>query len=262
MGCINFSIIGAIIGIAATEGSFVGGLVGYVVGYLIDRTIAGRSVASGNQQRTGQSNTYSDGFDDFLYNLIYLSADVIFADGRIYETETAFLRNSLQQSFGSNVAIKGMNIFTRLKDLRRAVGIDEWNRMLIKVCREYYTISSSQARWQILAFLAELAKSKGTAGQAEIRKVRNIAYHLGFDSASVDQFFALGGTTLDDAYKVLGVSPDATDDEVRKAYKKLALQHHPDRVSHLGEEVKNAAVKKMQEINKAKDAIYAERNIK
>ena len=47
-----------------------------------------------------------------------------------------------------------------------------------------------------------------------------------------------------------------------RAYKKMVLQHHPDRVSHLGEDVKNAATKKMQEINKAKDAIFTARGMK
>ena len=85
---------------------------------------------------------------------------------------------------------------------------------------------------------------------------------MGLDTDIADQMFALGGQSLDDAYKVLGLTPNATDDEVRKAYKKMVLQHHPDRVAHLGEEAKNAATKKMQEINKAKDAIFTARNMK
>ena len=115
--------------------------------------------------------------------------------------------------------------------------------------------------WQIVAFLAELAKSSGRASNVEIQRVRDIATRMGFTSSTVDQFFALGGDTLDDAYKVLGISPNATDDEVRKAYKKMALQNHPDRVAHLGEDVKNAATKKMQEINKAKETIFSARKM-
>ena len=72
----------------------------------------------------------------------------------------------------------------------------------------------------------------------------------------------LGGQSLDDAYAVLGVNKDATDDEVRKAYKRMVLQHHSDKVDTLGEDVKAAATKKMQEINEAKRRIYEARGMK
>ena len=71
----------------------------------------------------------------------------------------------------------------------------------------------------------------------------------------------LNSNSIEDAYKVLEISPDATDDEVRKAYRKLALKHHPDRVATLGEDVRNAAQKKFQEINTAKERIYKVRGI-
>ena len=71
----------------------------------------------------------------------------------------------------------------------------------------------------------------------------------------------LQGDTLEDAYKVLGVSPDATDDEVKRAYRKLALEHHPDKVAALGEDVRRAAEKKFQQINDAKEKIWKARGL-
>ena len=64
-----------------------------------------------------------------------------------------------------------------------------------------------------------------------------------------------------DAYKVLGISKDATDDEVKAAYRKMALKHHPDRVATLGDDVKKAAEKKFKEINEAKERIYKARGM-
>ena len=71
----------------------------------------------------------------------------------------------------------------------------------------------------------------------------------------------LEGDSLEDAYKVLGVSADATDEELKKAYRRLALEHHPDRVAKLGDDVRKAAEKKFQEINAAKDRIWKARGL-
>jgi len=72
---------------------------------------------------------------------------------------------------------------------------------------------------------------------------------------------SMGGTTLEDAYKTLGIDPSATDDEVRRAYRRMALKHHPDKVETLGEDMKRAAEKKFQEINAAKEQVFKARGM-
>ena len=72
----------------------------------------------------------------------------------------------------------------------------------------------------------------------------------------------LKGESLADAYKVLEIEPSATDEEVRKAFRKLALKHHPDRVATLGEDERRAAEEKFQQINNAKERIYKARGMK
>ena len=116
-------------------------------------------------------------------------------------------------------------------------------------------------RMQLVMFLAEIAKADGKVDTVEINAIREITALLGLNAGVTDQFLSLGGNTIDDAYKVLGISPDATDEEVRKAYRNLVRQHHPDRVATLGNDILEAAKKKMQEINEAKDKIYKARGM-
>ena len=63
------------------------------------------------------------------------------------------------------------------------------------------------------------------------------------------------------AYKILEITPDASDDEIKKAYRKMAVKYHPDKVSHLGGDVVKAAKEKFQKLNTAYNQIKKEREI-
>ena len=63
-------------------------------------------------------------------------------------------------------------------------------------------------------------------------------------------------------YTILEISQSATDDEVKKAYRKMAVKYHPDKVSHLGAEHQNAAKEKFQALTEAYERIKKERRIK
>jgi DnaJ like chaperone protein len=92
--------------------------------------------------------------------------------------------------------------------------------------------------------------------------LKEVATAMGLSAQEVESMLNLGGITLEQAYKVLEIEPTATDDEVKAAYRKLALKHHPDRVATLGDDVKKAAEEKFQQINNAKEMIYKARGMK
>ena len=116
-------------------------------------------------------------------------------------------------------------------------------------------------RLQLLNFLVMIAQADGSVPRGEVDALREVARCMGLADSELDSMLKLSGGTLDDAYAVLGVSPDATDDEVRRAYRTLALKHHPDRVAALGDDIRRAAEKKFQEINEAKERIYKARGM-
>lgn len=129
---IKYKYIGFIIGFIV--GNFIGGIIGYVIGAVLDG-IKFSKVTSGSQQ-PGYGNGRGNEYDTFLYYLMYLSADIIFADGKIYQTETVFLRKYLSEALGTEAAQKGMKFFEQLKMERRQRGVAAWNASVQKVCRD------------------------------------------------------------------------------------------------------------------------------
>ena len=63
------------------------------------------------------------------------------------------------------------------------------------------------------------------------------------------------------AYSVLEISPNATDDEVKSAYRRMAMKNHPDKVATLGPEVQKAAAEKFRKIQEAYETIKKERGM-
>ena len=91
--------------------------------------------------------------------------------------------------------------------------------------------------------------------------MKECAQWMQMPASEVDSMLGMGKNDLESAYQVLGVSPNASDDEVKRAYRRLALEHHPDKVATLGDDIRKAAEKKFQEINDAKDKIWKARGL-
>ena len=215
---------------------------------------------TGNRQNT--SNYYEGQRNSFLFSLLVLASYVIRADGRVMHSEMETLRHFLRNNFGRLAVEQGEQIILNLFEQQKHIGLHQFREIIHKSCIQISKNMDYSQRLQLLNFLTMLAKADGQVVVVEIEALRNIAIWMGLNATEVDTMLNLKKDDINSAYKVLAVvSPSATDEEIKKAYRKMALQHHPDRVAALGEDIRLAAEKKFQEINEAKERIYRSRGL-
>ena len=252
--------IGGILGFM-TAGP-LGALAGVALGALFDNGLdaVNNPENSGTRSFNG-ARTDEEQRNSFLFSLMVLSSYVIKADGKVMHSEMEMVRNFLQSSFGVEAKNQGEQIMLRLFEEQKRQGRIQFRNTVAQCCEQIAMNMEYAQRLQLVSFLLAIAQADGHVDPTEIMAIRECAQWMRMQAGDVDSMLNLKSDSLEDAYKVLGVSPSASDDELRKAYRRLALEHHPDRVASLGEDVRRAAEKKFQEINAAKERIWKARGL-
>ena len=249
----------------------LGALAGVAIGAMFDVGLDSVNNTSNSGTRSG--NPFGDDYgttrqysvdeqrNSFMFSLLVLASYIIKADGRVMHSEMELVRSFLRQNFGEAAKQQGEQILLRLFDEQKRQGRTQFRSTVADCCQQIVRFMDYSQRLQLVNFLVLISQADGIVDQTEVNAIRECGQWLNLTSTDIDSLLNLKGDTLEEAYKVLGVSPDATDDDIRKAYRKLALEHHPDRVATLGDDIRKAAEKKFQEINAAKDKIYKSRGM-
>jgi len=96
---------------------------------------------------------------------------------------------------------------------------------------------------------------------SEIGIIEKIAAYLGVASGDFLSIKNMFIPETDSSYKILEIDPSSSNEEVKKAYRRMAMKYHPDKVSHLGEDFRKSADEKFKMVNEAYEKIKNERNI-
>lgn len=259
-------IVGAIFGYLLTR-SWLGVLLGIVIGHYFDKGLRGFK----KQQYTQANIPLAQ--HPFFSTVFTLVGCLAKADGRISEEEVAGAERLMAElGLSGEARAEAIALFKRgaTPDFQIESQISSFLQ---------HAIFRPELRGVVIEYLVRFALADGVIHQAEADILQRVAQYLGFNRAEFLRFldmlqaqqrfhqsgYGANQTTsrdaLADAYRALGVSSDASDAEVKKAYRKLMSQHHPDKLIAQGvpPDMVKLATEKTQEIQTAYELIEKSR---
>lgn len=244
--------------LGAGAGFTLGGPIGAIVGFVVGSFIDGISVEDFKEEQQEYQKRQHEGTrgratsGDFEISLLILASVVIKSDGRIDQRELDYVRTYFVKMYGKERANHAFKLFN---------GIIKKQVSTRQVCLQIRQYMSHATRLQLVHFLFGIAQADGQVTSNEEQEIRKIASYLYINEYDYSSIKAMFYDESDSAYKMLEITKEATNDEVKKAYRKMAKKHHPDKLQNLGEEHKNGANEKFQKIQAAYEQIKKERGI-
>ncbi len=254
-----FRILGVLVGFFVF--GFWGVLLGYFLGSIVDRF---RAFGSGGVNPFSAPRRQSV----FLQTVFILMGKLAKADGRISEIEVAHVEQFMLKL--------GMSSEHRLKAIVLFKCGASANYDIAPKLKEFMAVCgySSSLRQMLLVYLIIMGLSDGELNTSEINLLKEIGRHLGYNDAAFDHLLdmvlnqthfaegqAMSANALEDAYKALGVTQECSDNEIKRAYRKLMSQYHPDKLMGQGvpEEMISVATEQAKEVQIAYDLIKKHR---
>ena len=235
----------------------IGALLGFWLGSTVDEYIErSRQLSDGGSSNanTYKRSTYtaSEQRNSFLVSLLVLSAAVIKADGKTVQAELDYVKDFVRRNFGDAAVPEAMRM------------LEEFTRQEVNI----YSVGPQIARYmnysqrlQLFHYLVQIAMADAHFDKKEKGVLEAIGATIGLSERDYASVISMFYKETNAAYTVLGISPSATDEEVRTAYRKMAMKNHPDKVATLGPDVQKAAAEKFRQVQEAYESIKKERGL-
>lgn len=239
-------------GLGWAFGGPIGGLIGFAVGAMLDQ-MQGPQEDPSPEQRRVHGTGYTTG-GDLTMSLVVLIAALMKADGKVTQSELDNVRRFFVRQFGQQQAAQLLIV---LRDvLKRDIPLHQ-------VCEQIRHNMPHAVRLQLLHYLIGLAHADGSIHRAELELLKRMAHDMGISDKDLGSLSAMFRTADPSAaYQILEIPATATDEEVKKAYRRMAMKFHPDKVAQLGEDVQKAAAEKFKKVQEAYETIQKQRGMK
>ena len=236
-------------------GFAVGGPIGSIIGVLIATLFEKNGTdnqTSSSTNRTFRAQRTTAG--DVRVSIIVLIACVIKSDGRVLKSEINYIKPFLLKTFGEAGAKQALLL---LKELLKQ-DIDA--KAVAQQIGQHINYST---RLELVHLLLAVAKADGELHGLELEIISSISMNMSVQDADYQSILALYQRSKDAnwAYTALEITPSATNEEVKKAYRRMAMKYHPDKVANAGEEIRQQATDKFRAINEAYEHIKQQRGI-
>lgn len=250
-------------------GTLLGGTLGYMLGGPLGAML-GAALGGNFDRGLNLSDQFTEGDQErvqaaFFSATFAIMGHIAKADGKVTPDEIASARHIMNQMQLSNEQMTAAKkLFSEGK--KADFPLDQVLAQFKRECHRRRNLIQVFLEIQIAMAMAD-----GKLHPQEKQLIYHIGQQLGFSHAQIDQLFrfATGEAhsqksktqSLDDAYAILGMKPSDSDAEIKKAYRRLMSQHHPDKLVAKGlpEEMVKVATEKTQEIHKAYDLIKSNR---
>lgn len=230
-------------------GWVLGGPIGAIIGY----SLAGMNGSLNYSNDFLSSRTYPQTQPgDFIVSLLVLLGAVMKADDKMLRSELDYIKVFLSKQFSQTQVRDFMVLFKDI--LKQSYPIKD-------VCRQISRSMDHPSRLELLHILFGLSLADGSFHKDEERIIRKISNYLNINQNDYSSIKAMFVRDVKSDYKILEIPSNCSDDELKKAFRKMAVKYHPDKVSHLGDEVKSLAEEKFKKVNEAYNNIKKSRKI-